>query len=130
MGLTSEQARKLLAETGPNEPSPAKRSTWLRQTATLFLNLLVLILLVSSAISAAVGEITSASIIAAIVLLSVAINFYQTYHSERAVEALRSRVAVTATVLRDGVWIEVPRREIVPGDVIRLEAGSPVPADG
>jgi P-type Mg2+ transporter len=130
MGLTSEEARKRLAETGPNEPSPVRRGTWLRQTATLFLNPLVVILLVSSAISAAVGELTSASIIAAIVVLSVAVNFYQTYRSQLAVEALRSRVALTAWALRDGAWSEIPRSEIVPGDVIRLEAGSPVPADG
>jgi P-type Mg2+ transporter len=130
VGLTSEEARKRLAESGPNETSSATHASWIRQTADLFLNPLVLILLVSSGISAAVGEVTSASIIAAIVLLSVAVNFYQTYRSQLAVESLRSRVALTATVLRDNNWIELRRREIVPGDVIRLEAGSPIPADG
>ena len=62
-------------------------------------------------------------------LVSVVINFAQSYRSERAVERLREGVAVTATALRDGAWIEVPRREIVPGDVVRLGAGDLVPAD-
>ena len=128
-GLTALEARQKLSEGGPNETSSKSHSTLQRQALGLFLNPLVVILLVSSALSAVLGERTSAYIIAVIVLLSVAINFYQTYRSERAVEALRSKVAVTATVLRDGQWSEIPRREIVSGDVIRLEAGSPVPAD-
>lgn len=115
---------------GPNELGSKAHTTLWRQALELFLNPLALILLISSGISAALGEQISASIIALIVLLSVAINFYQTYRSQRAVEALRSKVALTATALRDEKWIEIPRREIVPGDVIQLEAGRPIPADG
>jgi len=63
------------------------------------------------------------------VLLSVALNFFQTFRSQRAVEQLRTGVAPTATVLRDGNWVELPRRELVPGDIIRLAAGDLVPAD-
>ena len=63
------------------------------------------------------------------VLLSAALNLFQTYRSQRAVERIRKEVAPTATVLRDGNWTEIPRRELVPGDVIRLTAGDLVPAD-
>ena len=63
------------------------------------------------------------------VLLSAALNFVQTYRSQRAVERIRKEVAPTAAVLRDGTWAEIPRRELVPGDVIRLTAGGLVPAD-
>ena len=94
MGLTPTEARRRLSKVGPNEPDLKAHSTLLRQALTLFLNPLVVTLLVSSVISAAVGERTSAYIIGAIVLLSVAINFYQTYRSQRAVEALRSKVAL------------------------------------
>jgi Mg2+-importing ATPase len=90
-GLTSEEARHRLSEVGPNEPALRKHSTLLAQTLALFLNPLVIILLISSAISAALGELVNASIIAVIVLLSLALNFYQTYRSERAVEELRSK---------------------------------------
>ena len=77
----------------------------------------------SSAISA------NAAIIFVIVLLSVTLNFVQTYRSSRAADRLREQVAPTATVLRDGDWQEFPRRDVVPGDVIRLSAGDLVPAD-
>ena len=63
------------------------------------------------------------------VILSIALNFFQAYRSERAVRRLREQVAPTATVMRDGKWSELPRREVVPGDLIRLSAGDLVPAD-
>ncbi len=95
----------------------------------LFANPLVIILLITSFVSALLGELVSAMIIVVIVLLGVAINFVQTYRSQRAIERLREGVAPTATVLRDGSWVELPRREVVPGDLIRLVAGDLVPAD-
>ena len=63
------------------------------------------------------------------VVMSVVLNFIQAYRSERAVQGLRDQVAPTATVKRDGKWFELPRRQIVPGDVVRLSAGDLVPAD-
>jgi Mg2+-importing ATPase len=128
-GLTSGQARTRLLEFGANELAPTQRTTVLTQLVRLFANPLIAILLVASVISAAVGEWVNATIITVMVLLGVTINFIQTYHSQRAVERLRTRVAPTATVLRDGVWGELPRSEIVPGDVIRLVPGDVVPAD-
>ena len=65
-----------------------------------------------------------------IVVLSVAINFWQSYRSRQAAERLRASVTPTATVLRDGQWQEIPLRVVVPGDVFRLSAGDLVPADG
>ncbi len=64
-----------------------------------------------------------------IVLLSSMLNFVQTYRSQNAVERLRSDVAPTASMLRDDTWLELPRREVVPGDIVRLTAGDLVPAD-
>jgi Mg2+-importing ATPase len=128
-GLTGEEAGARLAEAGPNEPSPARNAGSAVQLLRLFANPLVLILLFASGVSAFLGEVVSASIIVGIVLLGVAVNFVQTYRSQRAVERLREGVAPTATVLRDGSWREIPRRELVPGDVIRLVAGDLVPAD-
>ena len=69
------------------------------------------------------------SIIITVVLVGAAINFRQTYRSQRAVERLRQQVTPTATVLRDAAWGEIQRREVVVGDVIRLSAGDLVPAD-
>ncbi|HET9000599.1 MAG TPA: magnesium-translocating P-type ATPase [bacterium] len=128
-GLTSQEARKRLAEVGPNDPSPARHISLFVQVLSLFANPLVLILLLAALVSGALGEIVNASIIVVIVLLNVGLNFIQTYRAESAVERLRAQVAPTATALRDGHWQEVPRREVVPGDIIRLSAGDLVPAD-
>ncbi|HEX6718997.1 MAG TPA: magnesium-translocating P-type ATPase [Pyrinomonadaceae bacterium] len=128
-GLTQVEAKLLLAQYGHNEPAPARRSAPIFQLLILLANPLAIILLVASGISAALGEVINASIIITMVLFSVALNFIQTYRSQKAVESIRKEVAPTANVLRDGEWIEIPRREIVPGDVIKLAAGDLVPAD-
>jgi len=129
VGLTTDEAKLRLAKIGPNEPATARRSANLVQVLTLFANPLAIILLIASAISAALGEVINASIIVTMVLLSVLLNFIQTYRSQRAVDRIRKEVAPAATVLRDGKWVEIPRREVVPDDVIKLAAGDLVPAD-
>ncbi len=128
-GLTTQEARLRLEKFGPNEPTSVRRAAGFRQFLVFLTNPLVVILLIASAASAVLGEVINASIIAAMVLLSVALNFVQTYRSQRAVERLRAGVALTSTVLRDGKWVELPRHELVPGDIIRLVAGDLVPAD-
>jgi Mg2+-importing ATPase len=128
-GLTSAQAAERLAEYGPNEPVPVRRLSAVVQLFHLFANPLVAILLVASAISAALGQRTDALIIITIVLLGIAINFWQTYRSQQAADRLRASVAPTATVERDGAWQEIPLRAVVPGDLVRLSAGDLVPAD-
>ena len=128
-GLTSEEAAARLAQVGPNDPAPRRRSPAVAELLRLFLNPLVLILLIAAVVSAFLGEGVDAGIIIAIVVLSVTIDFAQTYRSARAVEQLRERVAPTATVLRDGKWQEIHRADVVPGDVVRLSAGDLIPAD-
>ena len=128
-GLTQTEAKRLLAQYGYNEPAPAKRSAPILQLLSLLANPLAIILLIASVISAALGEVINASLIIAMVLFSVVLNFIQTYRSQKAVDSIRKEVAPTAKVTRDGQWVEIPRREIVPGDVIKLSAGDLVPAD-
>ena len=128
-GLSSAEAERRFAEFGPNEPVPAKIAGPLFQFLRFCTNPLVLILLVASAISTFLGQVVDAIIIAMMVVMSVVLNFIQAYRSERAVQGLRDQVAPTATVKRDGKWFELPRRQIVPDDVVRLSAGDLVPAD-
>src|SRR5215469_9634335 len=120
VGLSSGEARKRLAEIGPNELASARRGRTAIQILLLFANPLVIILLIASLVSGLLGEVTNAAIIAVMVLLSIALNFFQTYRSERAAERLREQVAPTAVVERDGKWVDIPRREVVPGDIVRL----------
>ncbi len=128
-GLTTQEARARLARYGPNDPAPRKTRSLLIEALALFSNPLVVILLVASGIAASVGEMANATIIVIMVVLSAGINFLQTYRSRRAIETLHEQVALTATVLRDGRWVRVPRQELVPGDVIRITGGDLVPAD-
>jgi Mg2+-importing ATPase len=128
-GLSSQQAAELLKKFGPNDPAPRHHRSAVAELLTLFLNPLVIILLLASVLSGFLGQLIDAVIIVVMVLVGVAINFYQTYRSQRAIEELRAQVAPTATVLRDGEWQELHRHDIVPGDVVRLSAGDLVPAD-
>ena len=128
-GLTSEEARKRLDTYGPNDTTGVKRSSGVVQFLRLFGNPLVAILLLAALISAILGDRINASIIIIIVLFSNILNFVQTSRSQQVVEKLRADVSPTATALRDGTWVELSRRALVPGDMIRLAAGDLVPAD-
>ncbi len=128
-GLTAEEAERRLGTCGRNEVAQLGRITALTEVVSFLLNPLVVILLVASAISVILGDVTDAGIIALIVLLSVVLNFFQAYRSQHASAALRDMVATFATVRRDGAWIEAPMAEVVPGDVVRLSAGDLVPGD-
>jgi Mg2+-importing ATPase len=128
-GLSDEEARQRLAQYGANEPEKIHHARPLVEFLRFCTNPLVLILLGAAIVSSFVGELVDGAIITTIVILSISLNFLQAYRSQRAVKRLREQVAPTATVLRDGNWVELPRREIVPGDVIRLSAGDLVPAD-
>jgi Mg2+-importing ATPase len=130
VGLTTSEAQSRLREFGWNETSRKSRSARLTQLILLLANPLVVILLIASVASAVLGERVSAAIIATIVVVSVVINAVQSYRSQRVTDALRSSVALVAEVRRDGRWIEIPTRELVPGDIVRLKAGDLVPADG
>ena len=129
-GLSSQEARERLERFGPNELGNARRVQFLRELALRFTNPLVLVLLFASTVSAFTGDVAGAGIIAAIILMSVSLDFVQEHRAARAAEALAQRVALTAHVLRDGERREVPFSAIVPGDVVLLAAGDLVPADG
>ncbi|HXN46023.1 MAG TPA: magnesium-translocating P-type ATPase, partial [Bryobacteraceae bacterium] len=94
-----------------------------------FGNPLVVILLAASAISIVLGDPVGGTIIIAIVLLSVIVNFYVEFQARHAVEDIRKQVATTAAVLRDGHELELPVAELVPGDIVRLNCGDLAPAD-
>jgi len=149
-GLSSPEAVLRLRRRGPNELAPPRRFEALREIVRYLANPLVLILLVARGVSAAFGQVVSSVIVAVMLVLSVALNlcavgapprptvgevrrrvdhFTQAYRSQKAALRLREQVGQTASGLRDGSPQELPTREVVPGDVIRLSAGDLVPAD-
>ncbi|MEQ1948371.1 MAG: magnesium-translocating P-type ATPase [Bryobacteraceae bacterium] len=128
-GLTSSEAQVRLDQYGPNSIVTESRFAVLVSLLRLLGNPLVLILLVASGISLALGDPVGGVIIISIVLLSVLLNFFMEYQAQHAVEEIRKQVATTAAVIRDGREQELPVAELVPGDIIRLNAGDLVPAD-
>lgn len=128
-GLTTAEVVRRQVQYGPNDPAPKRQRSHLAELLSQFANPLILILLLAGTVSAFVGEVVNAAIIVVIVSLSVAVNFIQTFRSLGAASRLRAVVSPTASVLRDGIFSDVPRTDVVPGDVIRLRAGDLVPAD-
>jgi Mg2+-importing ATPase len=128
-GLSSEDVEERLKIFGYNELIKKRKRVVIIDFLFHFKNPLIIILLIAGLISGFFGEIVNTAIIFSIVMLSVILDFYQESKAERAAEMLKQRVAVTATVLRDGVKREVRLAEIVPGDIIYLSAGDIVPAD-
>jgi P-type Mg2+ transporter len=128
-GLSTEEARRRLVEHGANELARSEQLGAFRQLLRGLASPLMLILIAASVLAASVGQVTDAVIIITTVLLGTTLDAYQTSRSNTAIVRLRSSVTPTATVLRDGHWSEIPRRELVPGDVIHLSAGDVVPAD-
>jgi Ca2+-transporting ATPase len=128
-GLTVIEAERRLTEHGPNQLQASSRiSPW-----TILLeqvkNVLIIILLFATALSAFLGHGVEAIAITVIVLFAVILGFVQEYRAERAIEALREMAAPTATVVRDGRERRINARELVPGDLILLATGDKVPAD-
>jgi P-type Ca2+ transporter type 2C len=129
-GLSGEDAARHLTEFGPNELEAAQRASPWSLLLDQVKNILIIILLIAVALSAVLGHATEAVVITVIVLFAVLLGFVQEYRAERAIEALREMAAPTASVLRDGEPVDVPAREVVPGDLMLLEAGDRAPADG
>ncbi|MEV6235608.1 HAD-IC family P-type ATPase [Lentzea sp. NPDC051838] len=128
-GLSVGQWRRRLAELGPNE-LPARRGPgWVVRLLGQFHHPLIYVLLVAAAITAALGEVVDASVVFGVVVINAIIGFVQEARAERALDALASMVRTEVTVVRDGLPARVPSTELVPGDVVLLEAGDQVGAD-
>ncbi len=128
-GLTGAEAAERLLRFGPNEPAPVRTRSAAAELLLLFISPLAVILLLAAIVSGFLGQPVDAAIIVTVVVLGNIINFVQTLRSRNAAQRLRDQVAATATVMRDNAWLEVPQREVVPDDLIRLSAGDMVPAD-
>jgi Ca2+-transporting ATPase len=128
-GLSGAEAIRRLAQYGPNQLQASEPVSPWTILAAQFKNVLIIILLVGTTLSAFLGHTTEAVAIGVIVLLATLLGFFQEYRAERALEALSQMAAPTATVLRDGRESQIPARELVPGDVVLLSTGDRVPAD-
>ena len=129
-GLSGAEAERRLIQYGPNEllERGAKsiwRIVWEQLSATM-----VLILIIAAAISASLGDLTDTIVILAIVLLNAILGFTQEYRAEQTMAALKKLAVPTVKIRRDGRVAELAARDLVPGDIVLLEAGNLIPADG
>ncbi len=140
-GLSSGESEKRLAQYGLNELKEEKKVSVWSLVAEQFKSVLIIILLAAVVISVVLGiitykpggglpeEITDAIVIFAIVVACVVLGVVEEYRSEKAMAALKKMAALTATVIRDGKEVEIPARDLVPGDIVVLSTGDKIPAD-
>jgi P-type Ca2+ transporter type 2C len=128
-GLTSAEVAHRLAEDGPNEIREAAGRSLVAMVVEQFTDSMILVLVAAAVVSGLIGDVEDTLVILAIVVLNGIIGFVQDLRAERAIAALKRLAALKATVVRDGEPHSIPAAEIVPGDVVLLEAGSSVPAD-
>ncbi len=128
-GLTDKEAKERLKIYGENEMEAEDSTPLLKIFFEQFSNLMVLVLLVATLISGLLGEITDALTILVIVLVNAILGFAQQWRAERSLDALRKLAAPQAKALRDGRFQLIPASELVPGDIIEVEAGDRIPAD-
>jgi len=128
-GLTAEQVEKAFEEFGPNDLSHRKELGFFGEILQRCRNPLVIQLLVICAVSIGMGDLRMATVVGAMVVLSVGLAYFQEHRSGKAVEKLREMVQTQCLVTRDGSEVEIPASEIVPGDIITLQAGAIIPAD-
>jgi P-type Ca2+ transporter type 2C len=128
-GLTAQEAQQRLQQLGANELRERPRPGFLALLWEQFNNYLVIILVVAAIVSGLLGEYVDALAILFIVMLNAVVGVVQESKAEQALAALQKMSAPNVQVLRDGHQLTVPGREVVPGDIVLLEAGNYVPAD-
>ena len=128
-GLTQSDAEERLAQYGLNEVAREKRRGWLWRLWIAVRNPLVILLTVLATLTYATGDVAGGSVMVLMVVLGVGLRFVQETRADTAAAKLKAMISVTATVTRDGQPKEIPLKELVPGDVIKLAAGDMIPAD-
>ncbi|MEW6713753.1 MAG: calcium-translocating P-type ATPase, PMCA-type [Nitrospirota bacterium] len=128
-GISSADAAKRLNEYGRNELVEKKKRTPVMMFLDQFKDFMIMVLVAAAIVSGFIGELADTLAIIVIVVINAIIGFIQEYRAERAMQALKSMASPTAVVMRDGTPSSIPASELVPGDLVMLEAGRIVPAD-
>ena len=128
-GLTQTEAEERARTAGPNEVAQERKQGWPVRVLKIIRNPLVILLTTLSAVSFLTGDARAGTVMAVMVALSVGLRFWQEARADAAAEKLKAMIHVTATVVRDGTAREIPLRDLVPGDIIKLAAGDMIPGD-
>jgi len=128
-GLSEGEAASRWAEVGPNVVAANKHRSWPWRLLTATRNPLVILLTVLAIISFATGDARAGSVMTLMVSIGVLLRFVQEARADAAAEKLKAMINVTGTVVRAGKELEIPIKQLVPGDVVQLSAGDMIPAD-
>jgi Mg2+-importing ATPase len=128
-GLTQAEAEERARKAGPNEVAQEKAQGWFLRLLKIVRNPLVILLAALSAISFSTGDARAGTVMAMMVVLGAGLRFIQEARADAAAAKLKAMIHVTATVMRDGKAGEMPLRDLVPGDIIKLSAGDMIPGD-
>ncbi|HII88026.1 TPA: hypothetical protein HA253_00370, partial [Candidatus Woesearchaeota archaeon] len=128
-GLSQQEAQQRLQQYGLNELQACEEISPWKIFLAQFESPIVWILVAAVVISGAIGEYLDAIVIGVILIANAVIGFIQEYHAQKAIDALKKMVSLQAIVLRDGKEKKVDASQLVPGDIILLEAGEKIPAD-
>jgi len=128
-GLAESEAEGRARAGGPNEIAQERKQGWPVRVLKMIRNPLVILLTTLSAVSYLSGDARAGTVMALMVALSVSLRFFQEARADAAAEKLKAMIHVTATVVRDGTPREVPLRELVSGDIVKLAAGDMIPGD-
>ena len=128
-GLSVEEAAKRIEKYGPNELKEIAKRTVFMMVLDQFKDFMIMVLIAAAVVSGIIGELIDTIAIVVIVILNAIIGFVQEYRAEKAMKALKEMAAPTALAVRNGKRVNIPALELVPGDVVLMEAGRIVPAD-
>jgi Ca2+-transporting ATPase len=128
-GLDDISVQQKLSELGKNELISKKKNSPLLIFLKQFIDVMILVLVVAAIISAIIGEASDTIVIIVIIILNAVIGFVQEYRAEKAMDALRKMAAPSSLVVRNNKNVQVPTADLVPGDIVLIEAGNTVPAD-
>jgi len=128
-GLSHTEAGQRLQKYGPNELKETKKRTLFMMFLDQFRDFMIIVLIAAAIVSGIIGEIVDTLAIVIIVVLNAIIGFIQEYRAEKAMKALKKMAAQNALAMRDKMPVNIPASELVPGDIVLLEAGRIVPAD-
>lgn len=128
-GIDSITASERLCEYGKNQIEDIKKKTILQMVLSQLSDFMIMILIIAAIISGILGDLTDTIIILAIIIINALVGFIQEFRAEKAMEALKKMAANHTRILREGNMMDIPALDLVPGDVVVLEAGNVIPAD-
>lgn len=128
-GLSEDEANNRLDEHGPNKLPSAKQRSALMRFLLQFHNVLIYVLMVAALITALLGHWIDTWVIVAVILINALIGFVQEGKAEKALDNIKKMLSLHATVMRDGIRVDIDAEDLVPGDIVLLESGDKIPAD-